>query len=72
MRTSPNIKTFELLGCKAFEIIDEEHIDKTLLISERDLIEFKTSDDLTAKINFYLKDEALHNKITNQGYLTVK
>lgn len=72
MHTGPNPRTFELLGCRAFEIIDEGHIDKTLLKSERDLVEFKTVDDLVEKIDFYLKNETLRNKIANQGYLTVK
>ena len=72
MHTGPNPRTFELLGCRAFEIIDEGHIDKTLLKSETDLVEFKTVDDLVEKIDFYLKDEALRNKIANHGYLTVK
>ena len=72
MHTGPNPRTFELLGCKAFEIIDEGHIDKTLLKSGTDLVEFKTVDDLVEKIDFYLKNESLRNKIANQGYLTVK
>ena len=72
MHTGPNPRTFELLGCKAFEIIDEGHIDKTLLKSGTDLVEFKTVDDLVEKIDFYLINETLRNKIANKGHLTVK
>ena len=49
MHTGPNPRTFELLGCQCFEIIDEGRISQTLLKNNQDLVEFKTSEDLIKK-----------------------
>ncbi|PWM76644.1 MAG: hypothetical protein DBY32_10995 [Phascolarctobacterium sp.] len=72
MHTGPNPRTFELLACKTFEIIDYGHINKTKLKSSVDLIEFKTANDLIKKIDFYLKNSELREKISNQGYMACK
>lgn len=72
MHTGPNPRTFELLGCGAFEIIDEGHIDKTKLKANVDLVEFKTPTDLVKKIDFYLNNKNLREKIAANGHTTVK
>lgn len=72
MHTGPNPRTFELLACKAFEIIDEGHINQTILKNGRDLVEFNTPKDLIDKIDYYLKHEVERNNIANSGYATTK
>lgn len=70
MHTGPNPRTFELLGCQCFEIIDEGHISQTLLKNNQDLVEFKTSEDLIKKIDFYLNNSLQREKISVHGYNT--
>ncbi len=70
MHTGPNPRTFELLSCQCFEIIDEGHISQTLLKNNQDLVEFKTSEDLIKKIDFYLNNSLQREKISVHGYNT--
>lgn len=69
MHTGPNPRTFELLGCKCFEIIDEGHLDKTLLLNNKHLVEFTSSQDLISKIDYYLKNDSKRNAISQSGFL---
>lgn len=70
MHTGPNPRTFELLGCQAFEIIDASHLDKTILKSETHLVEFIDEKDLIKKINYYLQNAAKRNSIATNGFKT--
>lgn len=72
MHTGPNPRTFELLGCNAFEIIDEGHINKTSLKNNQDLVEYKTITDLITQIDFYIKNPEMRQKIAHNGYEKVK
>ncbi len=72
MHTGPNPRTFELLGCKAFEIIDEGHIDKTLLKNNQDLVEYKTTKDLIRQIDYYIKHPDIRHRIAYNGHKKVK
>lgn len=72
MHTGPNPRTFELLGCQCFEIIDEGHINKTLLKNSQDLVEFNSPKDLIKKIDFYLNNHNIRQNIANNGYKKAK
>ena len=72
MHTGPNPRTFELLGCQAFEIIDTGHLDKTALKSGKHLIEFSDEDDLIQKIDYYLQHSDERNLIAANGFQTTK
>ena len=68
MHTGPNPRTFELLGCQAFEIIDAGHLDKTILQNKQHLIEFTDENDLLDKIDYYLQHSDERLKIAADGY----
>lgn len=70
MHTGPNPRTFELLGCQAFEIIDAGHLDKTILKSKQHLVEFIDENDLLAKIDYYLQHSDERNTIAINGFQT--
>lgn len=70
MHTGPNPRTFELLGCQAFEIIDSGHLDETDLISGKQLIEFTHKDELTRQIDYYLQHPKEMETIAAAGYTT--
>lgn len=72
MHTGPNPRTFEILACKSFEIIDHGHIDQTILKNGKDLVEFNNTDDLIDKIDYYLNHEVERNNIANSGYTVTK
>lgn len=70
MHTGPNPRTFELLGCQAFEIIDAGHLDKTILESKKHLVEFTNENDLIEKIDHYLHHSDERNIIAINGLKT--
>lgn len=70
MHTGPNPRTFELLGCQAFEIIDAGHISETTLQHGKDLIEFHNTEELIKQIDYYLKVPEERLKIAAAGYNT--
>lgn len=70
MHTGPNPRTFELLGCQAFEIIDAGHISETTLQHGKDLIEFHNIEELIKQIDYYLKVPEERLKIATEGYNT--
>lgn len=72
MHTGPNPRTFELLGCQAFEIIDSGHLGKTILKSKQHLVEFTDENDLLDKIDYYLQHSDERLKIAAAGYSTTR
>lgn len=70
LHTGPNPRTFELLGCQAFEIIDAGHISETTLQHGKDLIEFHNTEELIKQIDYYLKVPEERLKIAAAGYNT--
>lgn len=72
MHTGPNPRTFELLGCQAFEIIDAGHISETMLQHGKDLIEFNNTEELIKEIDYYLKAPDERLKIATAGYDTAR
>ena len=67
MHTGPNPRTFELLGCQAFQLIDKGHLDATLLTSPQNLVEFNDIDTAIDKIHYYLNHEQERRQIAKAG-----
>jgi spore maturation protein CgeB len=67
-----NPRTFEILGCKSFQLIDENHLNEIELKSGRHLVEYKDADDLCKKIDYYLENEKERQCIADAGYQIVK
>lgn len=57
MHTGPNPRSFEILSCGAFELVNKGNLDNTVLNSGEDLIEFKDNEDLVKQIEFYLEHQ---------------
>lgn len=67
MHTGTNPRTFEILGCQAFELLDEGHIANVDLKGGRDLVEFTDAQDLLQKIEYYLQRDEERQRIAKQG-----
>jgi hypothetical protein len=67
-----NYRTFETLGCKTFLLTNKtENLDKLFTIGEHlDIYDSKA--DLLEKIKFYLSNDDIRNKISENGYNWVK
>lgn len=70
--TGVNPRTFEIMGCNSFELIDEGHLDCVDLVSGRDIIEFSDKADLVKKIDYYLSHDDERKLIAGNGYKLVK
>lgn len=68
MHTGPNPRTFELLGCRSFEIIDAGHISDTLLQNGKHLVEANTEAELIEKIDYYLHHDKERKQIAAAGF----
>lgn len=68
MHTGPNPRTFELLGCRAFQIIDKGHIAETSLVSGKHVVEYENDVELIDYIDKYLQDDSARNAIAEAGY----
>jgi spore maturation protein CgeB len=67
-----NYRTFETLGCKTFLLTNKtENLNKLFKIGEH-LDIYTTKQDLLEKVNFYLKNEEIRNKIAESGYRYVR
>ena len=67
-----NYRTFETLGCKTFLLTNEtENLNKLFKIGEH-LDTYTTKEDLLYKINYYLSNEEIRNKIADNGYNEVR
>lgn len=63
-----NPRTFEIMGTKSFELVDKKPKMKELVNVGEDIIEYEDSTDLIDKIDYYLTNEDLRQKIANSGY----
>ena len=61
-----NMRTFEILGCGAFELADR--VDPDFLKAGEEIELFDTIDELKKKINYFLKNDNLRTKIANTGF----
>lgn len=65
-----NMRTFEILGCGAFQMVDK--IDPAWFSDRKDLVLFKDTDNLKKKIQYYLTHEDKRLKIARSGYQTAR
>ncbi|WP_188400346.1 glycosyltransferase [Sporomusa sp. GT1] len=72
LHTGPNPRTFEILGCRAFQLIDAGHLDYIHLENKRHLVENQDIDELCTSIDYYLHHEEEREKIATAGYLWAK
>lgn len=68
MKQGGNMRTFEILGCGAFELTDK--VQPEWFKDGYDLVTYKNTKDLRDKISFYLVNAVKRRKIANQGYKT--
>lgn len=68
LHSGPNPRTFEILGSKSFQLIDEGHLRCVELENKQHLIEYRTAEELCAYIKYYLNDDNKCNEIAAAGY----
>lgn len=52
---SPNNRTFDIAGCGAFQLVDASRPDlRRLFVEGKELVTFRSPEDLAAKIRYYL------------------
>lgn len=68
LHTGPNPRTFELLGSKAFQLIDEGHLQDGCLENKQHLVKYQDADELCKYIDYYLTYEQEREKIAIKGY----
>lgn len=67
-----NYRTFETLGCKTFLLTNKtENLDKLFNIGEH-LDVYTSKQDLLNKVNYYLSNDDIRNRIAENGYNHVK
>lgn len=67
MTVGGNMRTFEIPGCGAFQMVDK--CDKNWFTDGREVVIFKGEEDLIRKIRHYLKNEEARKKISEMGHL---
>lgn len=67
-----NPRTFEILGAKAFELMDQREDYYQLIRPGIDVAVYESTSDLIRKIDYYLAHEKERNEISAQGYEWVK
>lgn len=72
LHTGPNPRTFEILGCGSFELVDFNHLHQVELESGKHLVEFKGEDDLCEKIDYYLTYGKERECIADNGHKLAK
>ncbi len=71
--TSHNMRTFEVPATKSFLLTQRTAEQTALPFIEGENIEcFSTVDELTKKLAFYLKNDTLRKRITDQGFQAVQ
>tara|TARA_B100000886_G_scaffold331859_2_gene283882 strand:- start:13107 stop:14243 length:1137 start_codon:yes stop_codon:yes gene_type:complete len=63
-------RIFEILSCKSFLLTEYNPTLEYFFSPGKDLEVFKSKEELVDKINFYLVNDNLRNKIAEQGYKT--
>lgn len=66
-REGLNTRTFDILACGAFEIVDyKKNIENHFKIDE-EIVTYKSLDELNAKVKYYLKNSSLRESIAMNG-----
>lgn len=68
LHSGPNPRTFEILGCKAFEIMDKEHLMDFPFKDGEELSVFENEKELINKIDYYLTHDNEREAIAEKGY----
>lgn len=67
-----NPRTFEIMACNAFQLVDDSPAIREFFVPDRDLVVFTTIEEAIDKIQFYLRHESLRKKIALSAYQKVK
>ncbi len=67
-----NPRVYEILGCGGFQLVDERKYLNGAFEDGKDLVVFKSVDDLRKKLRYYLKNEDERTAIAEHGYKTVR
>jgi spore maturation protein CgeB len=62
-----NPRTFEIAACGGFQLVDDRPAVRELFDEDVDIVLFKSVEEAADKAAFYLKNEALRQKIANAG-----
>ncbi len=65
---SVNVKFFEILGCEGFQICDWKPVLPDLATPDREVVTFKTVDEVVDKIRYYLDHDEERWTIARAGY----
>ncbi|WP_456324448.1 glycosyltransferase family protein [Desulfonauticus submarinus] len=63
-----NPRTFEIAGCRGFQLVDERSLLSELFKPEEEIITFSSIEDLKKKIDFFLEHEDKRNEIAAAAY----
>jgi len=66
MPTGGNLRTFEIPGCGAFQLVSR--CPKEWFIPNKEIVIFSSTKDLIQKINYYLKNPIRRSKIAQAGH----
>lgn len=65
-------RTFEILGTKSFQIMNDGQESNGTINLKKDLVLFESDDDLIRKIEYYILHENERKKIAQNGYVDCK
>ena len=63
-----NPRTFEIIACRGFQLVDARSLMPELLEPGKDIITFSSLQDLKSKIKYYLENPQEREKIVENGY----
>lgn len=63
-----NVRTFEVLGCGAFQLVDNQKDIVSMFKDGEDLVMYKDGNDLKQKVGYYLKNKNERKRIALNGY----
>jgi spore maturation protein CgeB len=71
-KNSINMRTFEIPGAGGFMLHEISEEAKELFIEDKEAVYFSTEEEFFEKVDFYLKNESLRQKIALKGYEKAK
>ena len=67
-----NLRTFQVIGCKAFLLTEYVKDLKKLFKVNKEIVCFKNLYELKKLANYYLKRDSLRKKIAHAGFMRVQ
>ena len=67
-----NYRLFEIPACRVLQVVDDKKDIGKYFTTGKEIITFKSSDDLRAKVDYYLRHHNEREHIASQGYERVK